>query len=188
MGGGWGLRGGGRRLLANCCLDSRRWAAGRLDAAIAAPPLPGARCGISRHPSFTPRPLSLPAGRSLFGQRISRTRSRTLETQGGGRSGGGGGGILEWWFAKPAPPPVQELPVQALLPAKTEPKTYFANERTFLSWLHMAVTIGSVASALLGFTGSTRKGEEPDEGVSATLSVQAVSAESGSVLCVLCMH
>lgn len=36
-------------------------------------------------------------------------------------------------------------------PMKLEPKTFFANERTFLSWLHMAVTIGSIAAALLGF-------------------------------------
>ncbi len=36
---------------------------------------------------------------------------------------------------------------------RIEPKTFFANERTFLSWLHMAVTIGSIAAALLGFVG-----------------------------------
>lgn len=38
-------------------------------------------------------------------------------------------------------------------PMRIEPKTFFANERTFLSWLHMAVTIGSIAAALLGFAG-----------------------------------
>ena len=37
------------------------------------------------------------------------------------------------------------------LPVKIEPKTFFANERTFLAWLHMAVTIGSISAALLGF-------------------------------------
>lgn len=40
---------------------------------------------------------------------------------------------------------------------RIEPKTYFANERTFLSWLHMAVTLGSIAAALLGF--SNTKGQ-----------------------------
>lgn len=35
---------------------------------------------------------------------------------------------------------------------RIEPKTFFANERTFLSWLHMAVTLGSIAAALLGFS------------------------------------
>ena len=37
------------------------------------------------------------------------------------------------------------------MPMKIEPKTFFANERTFLAWLHMAVTIGSISAALLGF-------------------------------------
>eukprot|EP00983_Pelagomonas_calceolata_P068677 1150028-Pelagomonas_calceolata.AAC.7 len=36
-------------------------------------------------------------------------------------------------------------------PMRLEPKTFFANERTFLSWLHMAVTLGSISAALLGF-------------------------------------
>jgi uncharacterized membrane protein YidH (DUF202 family) len=34
---------------------------------------------------------------------------------------------------------------------RIEPKTFLANERTFLAWLHMAVTIGSISAALLGF-------------------------------------
>eukprot|EP01023_Acetabularia_acetabulum_P006602 TRINITY_DN12741_c0_g2_i9.p1 TRINITY_DN12741_c0_g2~~TRINITY_DN12741_c0_g2_i9.p1 ORF type:complete len:240 (+),score=49.95 TRINITY_DN12741_c0_g2_i9:127-846(+) len=38
---------------------------------------------------------------------------------------------------------------------RLEPKTFFANERTFLSWLHMAITVGSIAAALLGFSAST---------------------------------
>ena len=40
------------------------------------------------------------------------------------------------------------------VPMRIEPKTFLANERTFLSWLHMAVTIGSIAAALLGFAGA----------------------------------
>ncbi len=38
------------------------------------------------------------------------------------------------------------------LPMKLEPKTFFANERTFLAWLHMAITLGSISAALLGFS------------------------------------
>lgn len=37
---------------------------------------------------------------------------------------------------------------------KIEPKTFFANERTFLAWLHMAVTVASISAALLGFSSS----------------------------------
>ncbi|KAK9813924.1 hypothetical protein WJX73_005115 [Symbiochloris irregularis] len=46
------------------------------------------------------------------------------------------------------------------IPLRIEPKTYFANERTFLAWLHMAVTLGGVATALVGFsTDGTGAGE-----------------------------
>lgn len=49
---------------------------------------------------------------------------------------------------------------------RIEPKTFFANERTFLTWLHMAVTIGTIAAALLGFSGSAQRAEKPKYGVS----------------------
>ncbi|GBG23798.1 Alpha-galactosidase [Hondaea fermentalgiana] len=34
-----------------------------------------------------------------------------------------------------------------------DPKVFFSNERTYLHWLNMGVTIGSIGSALLGFSG-----------------------------------
>ncbi|KAJ9122499.1 GTPase regulator Nrf1 [Naganishia vaughanmartiniae] len=37
------------------------------------------------------------------------------------------------------------------LPVRVEPKVYFANERTFLSWLHFAVVLGGLAVGLLNF-------------------------------------
>mmetsp|Transcript_938 Transcript_938/g.1671 ORF Transcript_938/g.1671 Transcript_938/m.1671 type:complete len:131 (+) Transcript_938:37-429(+) len=37
------------------------------------------------------------------------------------------------------------------VPTKVEPKTYFANERTFLAWLHMSVTLASISVAILAF-------------------------------------
>ena len=37
------------------------------------------------------------------------------------------------------------------VPVRVEPKTYFANERTFLSWINMSVTLGSISSALTVF-------------------------------------
>ena len=40
------------------------------------------------------------------------------------------------------------------VPVRVEPKTYFANERTFLSWLNMAVLLSSVAVGLIGLGGS----------------------------------
>ena len=40
------------------------------------------------------------------------------------------------------------------MPMRIEPKVYFANERTFLSWLHTAVTLGGIGGALIGFGGA----------------------------------
>ena len=49
-------------------------------------------------------------------------------------------------------------------PMRIEPKTFFANERTFLAWLHMAVTLGSISAALLGFASGGRGGSvEPNK-------------------------
>eukprot|EP00727_Mastigamoeba_balamuthi_P008032 m51a1_g385 hypothetical protein (669) ;mRNA; r:679435-682536 len=43
------------------------------------------------------------------------------------------------------------------LPVRIEPKVFFANERTFLSWLHYSIFLGSSATALLGLgKGKTR--------------------------------
>ncbi|KAJ1480084.1 hypothetical protein T484DRAFT_1811921, partial [Baffinella frigidus] len=45
------------------------------------------------------------------------------------------------------------------VPIRVEPKTMFANERTFLAWLHMSVTLGSISSALTVFSeDDTKKG------------------------------
>ncbi|KAF9572054.1 vacuolar transporter chaperone [Mortierella alpina] len=37
------------------------------------------------------------------------------------------------------------------LPVRIEPKVFFANERTFLSWLNFTVLLGSLAIGLLNF-------------------------------------
>lgn len=37
------------------------------------------------------------------------------------------------------------------VPVRVEPKVYFANERTFLSWLEFSITIGAIAATLLNF-------------------------------------
>ncbi len=65
-------------------------------------------------------------------------------------------GFLDWWFLD-RPEIKRKSTALNSTPMKIEPKTFFANERTFLSWLHMAVTIGSIACALLGFAGSAHR-------------------------------
>ncbi|KAM0751653.1 putative VTC1-protein [Meredithblackwellia eburnea MCA 4105] len=37
------------------------------------------------------------------------------------------------------------------LPVRVEPKVFFANERTFLSWLNFTVVLGGLAVGLLNF-------------------------------------
>jgi hypothetical protein len=49
----------------------------------------------------------------------------------------------------------QEIPMDGnreiprKIPVKIEPKVFFANERTFLAWLHMAVTLASISIAII---------------------------------------
>ena len=73
-------------------------------------------------------------------------------------------GFFDWYFNSRKPKDPQ--PMARTTPMRIEPKTFFANERTFLSWLHMAVTIGSIAAALLGFAGVTESHKKPDIRVS----------------------
>jgi hypothetical protein len=41
------------------------------------------------------------------------------------------------------------LPKVRMVPVKVEPKVFFANERTFLAWLHMGVTLASISVAIV---------------------------------------
>lgn len=45
-----------------------------------------------------------------------------------------------------------ELQIPRKVPMRVEPKSYFALERTYLSWMGMAVIMGGVSSALVGFS------------------------------------
>ncbi|KAJ9518401.1 hypothetical protein QJQ45_018412 [Haematococcus lacustris] len=45
-----------------------------------------------------------------------------------------------------------ELQLPRKIPMRVEPKSYFALERTFLSWAGMAITMGGVSSVLVNFT------------------------------------
>lgn len=45
---------------------------------------------------------------------------------------------------------------------RTEAKAFFANERTFLHWMNMSVTIGSISAAMLGVAGHAHKHWDSD--------------------------
>jgi uncharacterized membrane protein YidH (DUF202 family) len=46
------------------------------------------------------------------------------------------------------------------VPQKIDPKTFFANERTFLKWLSIAVMIGLMSLTLLNFSDTSSDGAE----------------------------
>lgn len=43
------------------------------------------------------------------------------------------------------------------IPVRVEPKVFFANERTFLSWIHFSIFLGGISTALVGLGNSTAK-------------------------------
>jgi uncharacterized membrane protein YidH (DUF202 family) len=46
-------------------------------------------------------------------------------------------------------------------PIKVEPKVFFANERTFLAWMHISIILAGASIAILAFTGdSTNMGKQ----------------------------
>ncbi|KAK3808358.1 MAG: hypothetical protein J3Q66DRAFT_74611 [Benniella sp.] len=54
--------------------------------------------------------------------------------------------------ASPSVPILQATPGKRIaLPVRVEPKVFFANERTFLSWLNFTVLLGTLAIGLLNF-------------------------------------
>eukprot|EP00977_Amphora_coffeiformis_P004097 scaffold823_cov219-Amphora_coffeaeformis.AAC.15 len=66
-----------------------------------------------------------------------------------------------WWnklFGRPAPSSspnrstdIGTLVKQRKAPIKIEPKVFFANERTFLAWMHLSVTLAGASIAILAF-------------------------------------
>ena len=88
-------------------------------------------------------------------------RGRRGDGSGGDGSGGGrddcdclpfGSGWCDW--ASPMETPMD------IVPQKIEPKLIFANERTFIKWLHMAVLLSSSSVAVLAFSGHDSDAEK----------------------------
>jgi len=66
------------------------------------------------------------------------------------------------------------------VPVRIEPKVIFANERTFMKWLHFSVVVGSVATALLNFT-SPEDGAGLISAFAFTIASLACIAYSGGI-------
>jgi uncharacterized membrane protein YidH (DUF202 family) len=72
--------------------------------------------------------------------------------------------------------------VPRTVPMRIEPKTYFANERTFLSWLHTAVLIGTIGAGLASMhvgAPSVRRAAARSDGGSAADAADASSPVLG---------
>lgn len=68
------------------------------------------------------------------------------------------------------------------LPVRVEPKVSFANERTFLSWLHFTVVLGGLAVGLLNFGDKVRRPTFNFSMSSLLLQVGKISAAMFSVV------
>lgn len=51
-----------------------------------------------------------------------------------------------------SPVPLRNADKARKVPIKVDPKVFFANERTFLAWLHMALILGSIGLGLISFS------------------------------------
>lgn len=96
-------------------------------------------------------------------------------------------GFLDWWFSSRPKPMRVSNTTPRTTPMRIEPKTFFANERTFLTWLHMAVTIGTIAAALLGFSGTASRSDKPSYGGS-DHTVEIIAAILLPVAIVMCVY
>jgi SPX domain protein involved in polyphosphate accumulation/uncharacterized membrane protein YidH (DUF202 family) len=93
------------------------------------------------HPLLGPmRPSGARNGTDFIGGQQARLFGGRSSFEGSGGEDAGWCGLCTRESAMPRKAPV-----------RVEPKTFFANERTFLAWLHMSVTLGSISSALTVF-------------------------------------
>jgi SPX domain protein involved in polyphosphate accumulation/uncharacterized membrane protein YidH (DUF202 family) len=92
----------------------------------------------------------------LLGDAPALALMRGARGSGGLGPGPAAGPAAPWWnpFAARAGP-------AEWTPQRLEPKTFLASERTFLSWLHMAVTLGAIAAALLAFAATAARPRSP---------------------------
>lgn len=78
----------------------------------------------------------------------------------GSNSSGGGFWSAIWGGGKPKGSnrkygEVGTLQHQRKAPVKIEPKVFFANERTFLAWLHLSIVLAGASIAILAFADET---------------------------------
>eukprot|EP00949_MAST-11_sp_MAST-11-sp1_P004850 g4850.t1 len=114
------------------------------------------------------------SGVQLMHDNRSRVEHNSVSLN-GARPGDDAGGrsICCWPFCRGS----QNKQKPRVVPMRVEPKTYMANERTFLQWLHMSVTLGSIGGFKLVITnddGEECKGMSLDKIAGMTMIYVAV--------------
>lgn len=82
-------------------------------------------------------------------------RQDAIDTNGKGKAleaPSSSGGFFSWLFPKSGSRVIEAK--MRHVPIKVEPKVFFANERTFLSWLHMSITLATISVAIVAFAES----------------------------------
>ncbi|RKP09460.1 SPX-domain-containing protein [Thamnocephalis sphaerospora] len=123
------------------------------------------------HPaaSIATRPTPLLGGNNSNGHRRTRSRASSVTSSRSQRSqhatgltgrlsavlgkvlGRGTGGPRRRRRSITQRAAVSRSSKRVAVPVRVEPKVFFANERTFLSWVHFAIVLGSLALGLLNF-------------------------------------
>lgn len=91
---------------------------------------------------------------------FSTPQGRKVPSQRSGRQQNGGFWEKIWVFGRKEDSSrpygeVGTLLVERKVPVKVEPKVFFANERTFLAWLHVSVILAGASVAIVAFADST---------------------------------
>eukprot|EP00611_Tribonema_gayanum_P009198 TRINITY_DN1895_c0_g1_i5.p1 TRINITY_DN1895_c0_g1~~TRINITY_DN1895_c0_g1_i5.p1 ORF type:complete len:181 (-),score=44.99 TRINITY_DN1895_c0_g1_i5:72-614(-) len=66
-------------------------------------------------------------------------------------AGGDAGGKRGWWPFRPKARRQQMDKPRSSASVKVEPKVFFSNERTFIAWMHVSVTMATIATAIISF-------------------------------------
>lgn len=97
-------------------------------------------------------------GTPLASRKMASNGSRGGSGPRGGGGGGGGGGFFRKLFGggsrkafEPQGTGVGSLVRERKVPIKIEPKVFFANERTFLAWLHVSIMLAGASIAIVAF-------------------------------------
>jgi len=94
---------------------------------------------------------------------VSKASSRSV-TGNSTRSvqNGNNGGFFSWFKPQTQSRPYGQVGTLVKLrkaPIKIEPKVFFANERTFLAWMHLSVILAGASIAILAFADDSSAGQ-----------------------------